>query len=201
MPALEGAVEGVHVRDDGSFALDVIGGGAPMGICGSGLVTLLSELIRTGRMNERGRFEDDVQRIEIDETHGIYFLETDVSELAQAKGANAAGLRAVFDYYGIDFQDIELFYLAGGFGRHIDIRAAMRIGLIPELPENRIIQAGNAAIEGATIALVSEEKRRELEDLVKRVEFCRLETHPRFFDFFVDGCQFEPIESAERAPA
>jgi uncharacterized 2Fe-2S/4Fe-4S cluster protein (DUF4445 family) len=72
---------------------------------------------------------------------------------------------------------------------------------MPALPHDRVVQAGNAAIEGATIALVSEEKRRELEELVKRVEFCRLETHPRFFDFFVDGCQFQPMESAEQAPA
>jgi uncharacterized 2Fe-2S/4Fe-4S cluster protein (DUF4445 family) len=201
MPALEGAIERVGIRDDGSFAIDVIGGGAPAGICGSGLVTLLSELIRTGRMNERGRFEDDAERIEIDEPHGIYFLESDASELAQAKGANAAGLKAVFDHCGIGFRDIDAFYLAGGFGRHMDIDAAMRIGLIPALPMDRVVQAGNAAIEGATIALVSEVKRRELEELVRGVEFCRLERHPRFFDFFVDGCQFQPIESAERVAA
>jgi uncharacterized 2Fe-2S/4Fe-4S cluster protein (DUF4445 family) len=198
MPALDGAIERVRIQEDGRFSLNVIGGGASQGICGSGLVTLLSELIRTGRVNERGRFEDGVDRIEIDAANGIYFLESDVSELAQAKGANAAGLKAVFDYYGIDFSDIDVFYLAGGFGRHMDIEAAMRIGLIPELPPERIVQAGNAAIEGATIALVSEAKRRELEDLAPRVEFCRLEAHPRFFDFFVDGCQFQAIESSQR---
>jgi uncharacterized 2Fe-2S/4Fe-4S cluster protein (DUF4445 family) len=201
MPALEGAIERVRIRDDGSFAIDVIGGGAPEGICGSGLVTLLSELLRAGRMNERGRFEDHGERIAVDEPHGVYFLESDVSELAQAKGANAAGLKAVFEYYGIGFRDIDVFYLAGGFGRHMDIDAAMRIGLIPALAHDRVVQAGNAAIEGATIALVSGEKRRELEELVKRVEFCRLEAHPRFFDFFVDGCQFQPIESGEQAAA
>jgi hypothetical protein len=92
------------------------------------------------------------------------------------------------------FDDIGVFYLAGGFGRHLKIDAARRIGLIPNLPDSKIVQVGNAAIEGACMALLSETKRQELEQLVRRVEHCRLETHPRFFDFFVDGCQFKPIE-------
>ena len=95
--------------------------------------------------------------------------------------------------YGVSFDDIDVFYLAGGFGRHLDIAASRRIGLVPDLPDDRIVRVGNAAIEGATAALLSTEKRRELEALVTRVEHCRLETHPQFFDFFVDGCQFRPL--------
>lgn len=193
MPALDGAIESVHIDGDGRFHLEVIGGGAPQGICGSGLVSLMSELMRTGRMNERGRFEPDADRIVLDEQHGIYFLESDVNELAQAKGANVAGLQTVFANYGIGFEDVDVFYLAGGFGRHIDVDAAARIGLIPGIDASRIVQVGNAAIEGATMALLSPARRRELEDLVRRVEHCRLETHPRFFDFFVDGCQFQQV--------
>jgi len=60
------------------------------------------------------------------------------------------------------------------------------------------VQIGNAAIEGASIMLLSRSKRQELEALVKRVEHCRLETHPNFFDFFVEGCQFKPVESMEQ---
>ena len=191
MPALDGAIERVRIAEDGTMELDVVGDGAPEGICGSGLVSLMSELMRTGRMNERGRFEDGIERIVLDEARNIYFLESDVNELAQAKGANVAGLQAVCSQYGIGFGDIDVFYLAGGFGRHLDIDAAMRIGLIPSIPKSRYVQAGNAAIEGATIALVSERKRQELEEIVRRVEHCRLETHPQFFDFFVDGCQFQ----------
>jgi uncharacterized 2Fe-2S/4Fe-4S cluster protein (DUF4445 family) len=197
MPALPGAVEDVTIDEHGEFRLSVIGGGAPEGICGSGLVKLLSELLRTGRMNDMGRFTDGASRIEI--ASGVYFLESDVNELAQAKGANAAGLQTVFSEYGIDFDEIEVFYLAGGFGRHIDIAAAQRIGLIPDLPASRVVQAGNASIEGATIALLSEEKRGEMEAMARRVAHCRLETHPRFFDFFVEGCQFKPVESLREA--
>ena len=198
MPALEGAIEDVAIERDGTFRLKVIGGGAPQGICGSGLVALMSELMRTGQMNERGRFEDDRERITLDAENDIHFLESDVNELAQAKGANVAGLQVAFNNYGIDFDDISVFYLAGGFGRHLSPEAAARIGLIPELPDGRVVQLGNAAIEGATMALLSKKRREEMEQLARRVEHCRLETHPKFFDFFVDGCLFKPVEPAGR---
>ena len=126
--------------------------------------------------------------------HDIFFLESDVNELAQAKGANVAGLQVVCNAYGIDFDEIDVFYLAGGFGRHLKVESSRRIGLIPNLPESRIVQVGNAAIEGACLALLSRSRRRELEELVTRVEHCRLETHPSFFDYFVEGCQFKTVE-------
>jgi uncharacterized 2Fe-2S/4Fe-4S cluster protein (DUF4445 family) len=194
MPGLDGAIEEVTIGADGSLRFGVIGGGAPEGICGSGLIDLLSELLRTGRMNEMGRFEESASRIVVDPAHNIFFLESDVNELAQAKGANVAGLQTVFSNYGIDFDDLDVFYLAGGFGRHLSVEAARRIGLIPNLPDAKIVQVGNAAIEGAAIALLNKSRRAQLEELVKRVEHCRLETHPRFFDFFVEGCQFKPME-------
>jgi uncharacterized 2Fe-2S/4Fe-4S cluster protein (DUF4445 family) len=204
MPALEGAIEDVSIDFRGDFHFTVIGGqigdkDVPQGICGSGLVALLGELLRTGRMNDMGRFADGASRIDI--APGIYLLESDVNELAQAKGANAAGLHTVFSEYGIDFDEIEVFYLAGGFGRHLSVEAAQRIGLIPNIPVERVVQAGNASIEGATIALLSEKKRGEMEAMVRRVEHCRLETNPRFFDFFVDGCQFKPIERLREVAA
>jgi len=79
-----------------------------------------------------------------------------------------------------------------------DAEAARRIGLIPNLPDSRIVQVGNAAIEGACIALLSQSRRRELEESVTRVEHCRLETHPSFFDYFVEGCQFKTVEQEHR---
>lgn len=193
MPALDGAIEAVALDESGRFRITVIGGGTPEGICGSGLVDALAELRRTGRMNAMGRFEDGRDRVVLDDRHGIHLLESDVNELAQAKGANVAGLRAVTSHYGIGFDDIDVFYLAGGFGRHLNVDAARRIGLIPDLPDDRVVRLGNAAIEGASIALLSRTRRQELEALVGRVEHCRLETHPDFFDFFVFGCQFNPV--------
>lgn len=198
MPALDGAIEDVEVGPEGVIRTRVIGEVPAAGICGSGLVALLGELLRTGQMNSMGRFTDDGGIIGVDASRGVFFNESDVNELAQAKGANVAGLHVVFSNYGLEFGDIDKFYLAGGFGRHLNVEAAQRIGLVPNLPASRIVQVGNASIEGASIALLSMAKRRELESLVKRVEHCRLETHPDFFDFFVEGCQFKPAESAFR---
>jgi len=196
MPGLPGAIERVTIRDDGAITTGVIGGGAPEGLCGSGLVDLLGELVRTGRINALGRFEDGAPGLVVDARgdRPITFNEADISALAQAKGANVAGLRIVLGEYGVRASDLDVFYLAGGFGRYLNVEASKRIGLIPDLAADRVRQVGNAAIEGACIALLSRTKRAELEELVKRVVHCRLETHPRFFDVFVEGCQFAAID-------
>ena len=135
----------------------------------------------------------------MDAARRIYFDERDVNELAQAKGANVAGLHVVFDTYGIRFDEVDVFYLAGGFGRHLNVASSKRIGLIPNLDDSKILQVGNASIEGACIALLSRAKRQELETLIRRVVHCRLETHPDFFNYFVEGCQFNPVESLTAA--
>lgn len=201
MPGLPGAIEKVKLRADGSMESRVIGERPPEGICGSGLVDLLSELLRTGQMNVLGRFENGAERITVSQGGEVYLTEGDVNELAQAKGANVAGLRVVFNEYGIGFENLDVFYLAGGFGRHLSVESSKRIGLIPDIEDSKIRQAGNAAIEGACIALMSRTKRAELEALVKKVVHCRLETDPNFFDYFVEGCQFKPVRSQQLVEA
>ncbi len=199
MPGLPGAIEKVAIHDDGCVKTRVIGDVPPEGICGSGLVDLLAELLRTGRMNALGRFEDGSHEFVVsnDGDRPVTFSEADINALAQAKGANVAGLQIAFAEYGLDFSQLDVFYLAGGFGRHLGLESSKRIGLIPHLPAEKIVQVGNASVEGACIALLSRTKRAELEALVKRVQHCRLETHPGFFDYFVEGCQFAPVGGAE----
>ena len=198
MPGLPGAIEKIHVSDDGSVQAAVIGAGPAQGICGSGLVDLLGELLRTHRINALGRFEDGESKftLGLKSDSPIFLSESDINELAQAKGANVAGLRVIFNDFGISFDELDVFYLAGGFGRHLDVESSKRIGLIPNIPMEKIRQVGNAAIEGACIALLSKTKQNELESLVKRVTHCRLEAHENFFNFFVEGCQFHPVESS-----
>jgi uncharacterized 2Fe-2S/4Fe-4S cluster protein (DUF4445 family) len=194
MPGLTGAIEKVAIAADGSVHCQVIGGGEPEGICGSGLVDLLSELRRTEQMNALGRFEQGGPIVVATTAEGpITFSESDVNALAQAKGANVAGLRVALAEYGVPAAALDVFYLAGGFGRRLGVAAAQRIGLVPDLPAARVRQIGNASIAGASIALLSRAKRAELEGLVRRVTHCRLETHRQFFDLFVDGCQFHPF--------
>jgi uncharacterized 2Fe-2S/4Fe-4S cluster protein (DUF4445 family) len=197
MPGLPGAIEKVAITDDGTVRTTVIGDVPAEGICGSGLVDLLGELLRTGRMNALGRFEGGADDFVVDSSgdRPVTFSESDVNALAQAKGANVAGLQIAFKEYGIRYPELDVFYLAGGFGRHLNIESSKRIGLIPNIEASRIVQVGNASVEGACIALLSRGKRAELEALVKRVAHCRLETHEGFFDYFVEGCQFAPVEN------
>jgi uncharacterized 2Fe-2S/4Fe-4S cluster protein (DUF4445 family) len=202
-PAFEGGVPAAcpastalsndQIGDDGRVSFKVIGDAVSQGVCGSGLVDLLSELLRTGRMNAQGRFIDGASRFVVDAASEIFFTEADVNELAQAKGANVAGLRIATEVFGIPLERIEHFYLAGGFARHIDLEAGRRIGLLPPLPVEKLVRVGNAALEGAMRILLSETRRKELEELALRVEHVELETHETFFDFFVEGCQFVPI--------
>ncbi len=196
MPGLPGAIEKVRIADDGAIQVGVIGDVPAEGICGSGLVDLLSELLRTNRINRLGRYEDggDKMILDVNSDSPIYLTESDINELAQAKGANVAGLQVIFHDFGIRFEDLDVFYLAGGFGRYLNIASSKRIGLIPNIDDSKILQVGNAAIEGACIALLSRTKRVELENLVRRVTHCRLEAHQNFFNFFVEGCQFSPVE-------
>ena len=196
MPGLPGAIEKVRIADDGAIQAGVIGDVPAEGICGSGLVDLLSELLRTNRINHLGRYEDggDKMILDVNSDSPIYLTESDINELAQAKGANVAGLQVIFHDFGIRFEDLDVFYLAGGFGRYLNIASSKRIGLIPNIDDSKILQVGNAAIEGACIALLSRTKRVELENLVRRVTHCRLEAHQNFFNFFVEGCQFSPVE-------
>lgn len=195
MPGLDGAIEKIKIDADGNLTTEVIGQHKPEGICGSGLVELLSELLRIGQMDNFGRYDDDLEDYIVDAEHHIHVHESDINELAQAKGANVAGLRIVLQQYGIGYDQVERFYLAGGFGRHLNLDAARRIGLIPNLEDGKIIQIGNAAIEGAALALLSVNKRRQLEELVKTIFHVELETDPDFFHHFTEGCQFKPVEA------
>lgn len=195
MPGLPGAIEKVRISEDGDVECKVIGDTEAEGICGSGLIDVMGELLRNGIINNLGRFEQGDEIVLASGKRKIYFNESDINELAQAKGANVAGLHVVFNTYGIKFNDLDVFYLAGGFGRHLNVSSSKRIGLIPNIDDSKILQVGNASIEGACIALLSKTKRQELEEMVKRITHCRLEADPNFFDYFVEGCQFNPVES------
>ena len=195
MPGLQGAIEKIKLDDKGKAEFSVIGEEAPQGICGSGMIDLLSELLRTEKMDQFGRYEDGSDKFVIAPEDNIYLAESDINELAQAKGANVAGMQILLARYGITFDDLDVFYIAGGFGRHINTDAARAIGLIPDLPPEKVVKVGNAAIEGVSMALLSRTRREQLEKAALNTTHVELETDPNFFDYFVAGCQFQPFDS------
>ncbi len=193
MPGYDGAIETARLVD-GTVDYTTIGGAPAEGLCGSGLVDLLAELVRTGTMNELGVLEGGRDEFVVAPERGITLSRADLSALAQAKAANYCGQHIVLRDYGTPVDRVARLYLAGGFANYIDIENAIRIGFIANLPVEKIVKVGNAALEGATIMLVSGRKRGEIERLAAGIEHVELETAPDFFDLFVEGCQFKPME-------
>jgi uncharacterized 2Fe-2S/4Fe-4S cluster protein (DUF4445 family) len=218
MRGTPGAIE--HVRlDGGAVALDTIGGGAPRGICGSGLVDAVAELRRVGLIEESGRLlpPDEARRAagdalgarvrlgpagaEIvlapgaDGAPAITLGQKDVRELQLAKGALRAGVEVLLARLGRRAADLERISLAGAFGSYVSPVAARAIGLIPPLPLARVESVGNAAGRGSRLALASVEARRRAEALARRIEYVELSADPRFTDAFMEAMAFPDLET------
>jgi uncharacterized 2Fe-2S/4Fe-4S cluster protein (DUF4445 family) len=192
MPGYDGAIESIRLTD-GRFACETIGGVKPQGICGSGLIDLLAELRRSGRMTPKGVFANKLYEIPVVPEQGITLSREDASNLAQAKAANYCGQFIVLRQFGINPGDVTKLYLAGGFANYVNVRNAIEIGFLAPVPEDRIVKIGNASVQGAKEVLLSSRKRQSIENLVKRIEHVELETTGDFFEVFVEGCQFKPM--------
>ncbi len=192
MPGYVGAVESVRIRD-GQAEVSTIGGAEAQGICGSGLVDLLYGLRKAGLMNELGAFNDGANQFFFAPERGMGLSRADISALAQAKSANYCGQYITLRRYGRPVETISRLYLAGGFANYLDISSAAGIGFIANFPAGRVVRAGNAALQGATIMLLSQEMRRRAESLVRGIDHIELETTPDFFEIFVEGCMFKPM--------
>jgi len=196
MPGYDGAVEKIVIDDQGSVvSQDVIGDAPPVGICGSGLIDLLAELRRVNLMDELGKFSDGSGSYEFSEDNGLTLSRSDISALAQAKAANYCGQAIVLREYGLPTDSFEKLYLAGGFANYVNESNAIDIGFIANVSIEKVQKVGNVSLEGAVIMLLSTSKRREIEKLVTTVQHIELETAPDFFEFFVEGCMFKPMEN------
>ena len=192
MPGYNGAVESVTIGDDGVTCI-TIGGTPAQGICGSGLVDLLAELRRSGKMNELGVYESGEQAFVFVPDSGMSLSRADISALAQAKSANFSGQYIALRRYGVPLGEIRKLYLAGGFANYVNVENAIDIGFIANMPTERIAKVGNASLEGATLMLSNSDLRQRMEALAPRIEHIELETTPDFFDIFVEGCMFNPM--------
>jgi uncharacterized 2Fe-2S/4Fe-4S cluster protein (DUF4445 family) len=158
-----GAIEGAITRfkiEDGHARYQTLGGKRAVGVCGSGVIDLLAELLRNGIMDRRARIGEDYCFAD-----SLCITQEDINQLIIAK----AGLRTDQDllirYYGIRPQELQRIYLAGAFGNFMDIDNAMAIGLLPRIKKERIIRFGNGALAGARAMLCSKHKRAEAENL------------------------------------
>ena len=214
MRASDGAIEGVKISGEG-VGLDVIGDVAPVGICGSGLVDAVAELVHCGLLDHSGRFipdEDaavshpgladrltkiDKERVFVldwrgssDPADSVFLSQRDVRELQFAKASIATGWSILLSELGVGVEEVSQVLLAGSFGAYLTPLSAIRIGLVPRVALPRIVSAGNVAGEGAKIAALSVRERAEAHSILREVEYVELSGRPDFNDMFVDQLAF-----------
>ena len=195
MRAAEGAIEGVKIRD-GELELQVIGDVDPVGLCGSGLVDCVAEMVQAGLLDHSGRFTDDPRMTKIGEERvfmladDVYLSQRDVRELQFAKASIATGWNILLREMGLTPDDISQVLLAGSFGAYLSPASAVRIGLVPPLALPRIVSAGNVASEGAKMAALSHRERAEARSIVHEVEYVELSGREDFNDLFIDQLAF-----------
>ena len=197
MRAAEGAIEGVKIVD-GEVQLTVIGDVEPQGLCGSGLVDAVAELVGAGMLDHSGRFvagsserlgkvgEETVFHL----TEGVYLSQRDVRELQFAKASIATGWQILCRELGVEPAEIAQVLLGGSFGTYLTAASAVKIGLVPKLPLPRIVAAGNVAGEGAKIAALSVTERAAANAVLDEVEYVELSGREDFNDLFVDQLAF-----------
>ena len=197
MRAAEGAIEGVKLVD-GDLQLTVIGDVEPQGLCGSGLVDAVAELVGAGILDHSGRFvADSSERLGKvgEETvfhlgDGVYLSQRDVRELQFAKASIATGWQILCRELGIDPAEVAQVLLGGSFGTYLTPASAVKIGLVPNLPLTRIVAAGNVAGEGAKIAALSVTERAAANAVLDEVEYVELSGREDFNDLFIDQLAF-----------
>ena len=207
-----GAIDRVTVDDD--IHVHTIGEADPLGICGSGLIDLLAGLLDTGvidwtglirvearealppKLRERVVMRGEERQVivlrpgEAGARQEVVLTQDDVRQVQLAKGAIASGVAMLQHVASVSDETVAELMLAGGFGNYVSISSALRIGLIPPLPKEKIRYVGNAASLGAQLCLVSETERQRAESVAARIEHVSLAAHPDFERIFVEAMNF-----------
>ena len=215
MIARAGAIEGVRMEDD-ELRLNIIGNIKSKGLCGSGLVDLVAVLLHNGVIDNEGLLGPDHirasgaafrQRVLTDKSNDvssfvvasarqadnhkkILLTQKDVRELQLAKGAVAAGVQLLMQEMNVGLKDIDMVYLAGALGNYVNPLSAMRIGLIPMVPVEKILSLGNAASAGAKMALLSKAHWEKAADIAGHLEHMELSVMPVFYENFIQAMDF-----------
>jgi len=190
MRAAPGAIEHVRFEKD-KLEIQTIAGEPPVGICGSGLLDVVAQLRlkeiiqRSGKMeahplirNQNGKSEFVLaERPGLDD---ITLSQKDVRELQLAKAAIRVGIQALVEAEGLTEDDLEKVIIAGAFGTFIDVKSAIIIGMLPDLPLERFMQVGNAAGTGARLALISQKERQQAEKIARQDGYIELAKIPNF---------------------
>lgn len=207
MRALPGAVVALSIGLGGSVQLQTVGGAEPKGICGTGLVSAVAQLLEREVIDSTGRLFDQAeisipalrQRVfsldgerafALSEDGRVRITQKDIRTLQLAKGAVRTGIDTLLSMTGIEADGLDVLRLAGNFGAGLDARAAMRIGLIPPMDLAKVEVVGNAALRGAVMALLSREHARRCDSAARSARFIELGGKPEFQARFMEAMLF-----------
>lgn len=198
MRGAAGAVD--HVKyQDGKWSYTTVDNKPAIGICGSGLIDLVAELCRNGFLEDSGRMNSGqenpsvfmlVKPEDAGNENGVYLTQKDIGEVQLAKAAIAAGIALLMKELNITEKDISSVYIAGAFGNYMDPVNAGRIGMFPESLTEKVKGVGNAAGQGAKIALINTNEWQQIDSMAENVNFIELAGLPDFQDYFVDELEF-----------
>jgi uncharacterized 2Fe-2S/4Fe-4S cluster protein (DUF4445 family) len=163
------------------------------------MISLLAQLLQTGWIDAAGKFNrsNPSKAVQIEGRHAVYMLvsakesatgraitidEQDIENIVRAKAALYAACAFMLSQVGMEFHDLRKVYIAGGFGRFLDIDAAIAIGLLPDLPRDRFHFIGNASLTGSHMVLVSQKHRRRQCEQARRMTYLELSTTPAYMD-------------------
>lgn len=203
MRATSGAIESVSIDPKTLEPMIItIGKKKAKGICGSGIISLLASLFRTGLIDRAGKYRRDLAspRIRKGEEgyeyvlvfgeesatgQDIVFTENDIENLIRAKGAMFAGYQILLESVGLSLSDLERVFLAGTFGSFIDLEDAITIGLLPDLPRDKFFFLGNTSLQGAKKVLLYKDKMTELKRITQMMTHLELSNHPQYMDYYM----------------
>jgi uncharacterized 2Fe-2S/4Fe-4S cluster protein (DUF4445 family) len=198
MRAGGGAIEKLTILDDGSIELKTIGEKHPVGVCGSGLLDTLAELFTKGIIDRTGRFIDNGQprltegdegrQFQIsppdNEHQEIVITQADIDNLIRSKAGVFASIKVLMEATQTKSEDLEAVYLAGGFGNFLNIQQAVNIGMLPDVPLEKMRFVGNTSIAGAKTVLLSRQALETAEKIAESMTYFDLMSHPGYMDEF-----------------
>jgi uncharacterized 2Fe-2S/4Fe-4S cluster protein (DUF4445 family) len=218
MRATKGAIEEVWINSATyEPTYRVIGGIKPRGLCGSGLISLLSEMFLTGVVDKAGNVNVSLGTPRVREgEHGAEYViawgkdtvdgrdiaitRVDIDNLLRAKAAIYAGFTILADSVGISLDSVEQVLIGGSFGKYINVEKAVQIGLLPDVPWERFHFLGNTAVRGAYSALLDKEAREQIRVIASRMTYVELSADNTFYDAFMSA-MFLPHTDLSRFPS
>ncbi|MEW6571083.1 MAG: ASKHA domain-containing protein [Nitrospirota bacterium] len=201
MRATKGAIGAVKIdRQTLEPLLGVIGDSKPVGICGSGMIDAITELFLSGLIDQKGKFLKETKTDRIregfegpefivyrDDDREIVLTEVDIENIMRAKAAIYAGVSLLFKKVGLNLGDIERVYIGGGFGNYLDIEKAIVIGMLPDIAREKFRLLGNTSIAGAYLCLLSEDMRKEAEEIAQKMTNIELSVSRMFMDEYLSA--------------